>query len=190
MKLAKKAVSIFIATLIAVTQFSFLTFADSESELSIVSDRMKASSAVADLQDSEEQEIEEAEEALTVDSAEEKDDSQESTQTKEDGSSTLLEEKQPQQEDETGKLVDSAIRESESQDAEVSVTSQEIGQEKVTDDTQIDSEPLQEVEVQRSAALADGAADLYLNNTLPSLEVDIDSLEKASIIEILIFMEM
>lgn len=176
MKLAKKAVSIFIATLIAVTQFSFLTFADSESELSIVSDRMKASSAVADLQDSEEQEIEEAEEALTVDSAEEKDDSQESTQTKEDGSSTLLEEKQPQQEDETGKLVDSAIRESESQDAEVSVTSQEIGQEKVTDDTQIDSEPLQEVEVQRSAALADGAADLYLNNTLPSLEVDIDSL--------------
>ena len=176
MKLAKKAVSIFIATLIAVTQFSFLTFADSESELSIVSDRMGASSAVTDLQDSEDQEIEEAEEALTVDSAEEKDDLQESTQTKEDGSSTLLEEKQPQQEDETGKLVDSAIRESERQDAEVSVTSQEIGQEKVTDDTQIDSEPLQEVEMQRSAALADGAADLYLNNTLPSLEVDIDSL--------------
>lgn len=176
MKLAKKAVSIFIATLIAVTQFSFLTFADSESELSIVSNRMEASFAVTNLQDSEDQEIEEAEEALTVDSAEEKNDSQESTQTNEDGSSTLLEEKQPQQEDETVKLVDSAIRESERQDADLSVVSQEVAQEKVTDDTQIDSELLQEVEMQKAAALANGATDLSLNNTLPSLDVDISSL--------------
>lgn len=176
MKLVKKAISISVATLIAVTQFSFVTFADSESKFSIVSDHMEVSSTVTDLQNSEEQESGDAEKAPIAGPAEEGDDSQESTQTNENGSSTLLKEERPQQEDETGRLQDSAVGDSERQDAELPVASQEIAQEKVLDETQTALQLLPEVEMQKSAALTDRTAALYLDNSLPSLNVDISSL--------------
>lgn len=175
MKSVPKAVSIFVASLIAITQFSFLTFADSESEYPISIDCMEDVSTATNFQNGVKQEDEEVAQISNIDPGVNAEDSQESTLKQEDDS-LLLEEEQTSQEDVTDNKTDSTIREGKKQDANELSSAKTALQEQAMEETCNDSASIETLETQKMNPASEETVGKAVNNTYPTLTVDISGL--------------